>query len=181
MAPPVQTSLSYISETRAPGKKSQGVFFVRFEHGYHLVPFNCVHRSYCQFFKPIILYNFFNWPSPLVGCGEVCGRSTTHFSQMVDPSTDLSSNIPRTKNLGTVVAPLGGTTGRADAKRGWVVGISGVPRASCEPRASLIVRAPFALRAPGASSKVSKWAILQQNRHFRTWFFKEYGIRPGFQ
>ena len=78
----------------------------------------------------------------------MCGRSTTHFSQMVDPSTDLSSNIPRTRNLGTVVAPLGGTTGRADAKRGWVVGTGGVPRASFEPRASLIVRAPFALRAP---------------------------------
>ena len=78
----------------------------------------------------------------------MCGRSTTHFSQMVDPSTDLSSNIPRTKNLGTVVAPLGGTTGRADAKRGWVVGISGVPRASFEPRASIKVRATFALRAP---------------------------------
>ena len=37
----------------------------------------------------------------------MCGRSTTHFSQMVDPSTDLSSNIPRTKNLGTVVGPQG--------------------------------------------------------------------------
>jgi hypothetical protein len=79
---------------------------------------------------------------------------------MVDPCTDLSSNNPRTKNLGTVVAPLGGTTGRADAKRGWVVGISGVPRASCKPRASceprasfelhasLIVRATFVLLAP---------------------------------
>ena len=61
--------------------------------------------------KPTMLYNFFNWPSPLVGCGEVCGRSTTHFSQMVDPCTDLSSNNPRTKNLGTVVAPLGGPRG----------------------------------------------------------------------
>ena len=147
MAPPVQTSLSYISETRPPGKKSQGVFFVRFEHGYHLVPFNCVHRSYCQFFKPIILYNFFNWPSPLVGCGEVCGRSTTHFSQMVDPCTDLSSNNPRTKNLGTVVAPLGGPRGERMRSGGGFVGRSGPPRASFGPRASLEPRASLVLHA----------------------------------
>ena len=43
--------------------------------------------------------------------GRSVGRSTTHFSQMVDPCTDLSSNNPRTKNLGTVVAPLGGPRG----------------------------------------------------------------------
>ena len=48
---------------------------------------------------------------------------------------------PKKKELGNSGRPLGGTTGRADAKRGWVVGISGVPRASFEPRASLIVRA----------------------------------------
>ena len=49
MALSVQTSLSYISKKRLPRKNCQGVGFFRFEHGYHLVPFNCVHRSDCQF------------------------------------------------------------------------------------------------------------------------------------
>ena len=30
---------------KGKGEKSQGVGFDRFETGYHLVPFNCVHRS----------------------------------------------------------------------------------------------------------------------------------------
>ena len=77
----------------------------------------------------------------------MCGRSTTHFSQMVDPSTDLSSNIPRTKNLGTVVAPLGGPRGERMRSGGGFVGRSGPPRASFGPRASLEPRASLVLHA----------------------------------
>ena len=79
----------------------------------------------------------------------MCGRSTTHFSQMVDPCTDLSSNNPRTKNLGNGGRPLRGDHGASGCEAGVGCGIkSGVPRASFEPRASLKVRAPFVLRAP---------------------------------
>ena len=71
----------------------------------------------------------------------MCGRSTTHFSQMVDPCTDLSSNIPRKKNLGTVVAPLGGPRGEQMRSGGGFVGSIGFPRASFELRATHTKRA----------------------------------------
>ena len=113
------------------------------------------------FCKPTMLYNFFNWPSPLVGCGEVCGRSTTHFSQMVDPCTDLSSNIPRTKNLETVVAPSGGPRGERMRSGGGFVGSSGLPRASFEPRASFIVLAShFYCFRSSFQSPTRIWVIL---------------------
>ena len=48
----------------------------------------------------------------------MCGRSTTHFSQMVDPCTDLSSNNPRTKNLGNGGRPLRGDHGASGCEAG---------------------------------------------------------------
>ena len=45
MAVPVYTSLSDICETMPRWEKSQGVDFECIEAGYHLVLFNCVHRS----------------------------------------------------------------------------------------------------------------------------------------
>ena len=84
----------------------------------------------------------------------MCGRSTTHFSQMVDPCTDLSSNNPRTKNLGNGGRPLRGDHGASGCEAGvglWDLnGVNDV-RAPLELRASLILGAPFALHALQAS------------------------------
>ena len=60
----------------------------------------------------------------------------------------FSSNIPTSKNLGTVVAPQG-DHGASECEAGvgtWGLTAS-LPRAPLDPRASLIVCAPFALRA----------------------------------
>ena len=79
----------------------QGVEFDRFEAGYHLEPFNRVHRSQghqSNIFSEIY-FQLTIAPSRL-------WRSVwSVYHELVDPTTVLSSNIPRTKNLGTVVAP----------------------------------------------------------------------------
>ena len=80
--------------------------------------------------------------------------SQPHTSpQMVDTNTVLSSNIPQSKNLGTVVAPQG-DHGASECEAGvglWDLnGVNDV-RAPLELRASLILGAPFALHALQAS------------------------------
>ena len=75
------------------------------------------------------------------------------YHELVDPITVLSSNIPRPKNLGTVVAPQG-DHGASECEAGvglWDLnGVNDV-RAPLELRASLILGAPFALHALQAS------------------------------
>ena len=76
---------------------------------------------------------------------------------MVDPSTDLSSNIPRTKNLGTVVGPQG-DHGASECEAGvglWDLNGVNAVRAPLEPHASLILCATFALHAPHPPSLIS--------------------------
>ena len=75
------------------------------------------------------------------------------YQELVDPITVLSSNIPRPKNLGTVVAPQG-DHGASECEAGvglWDLNGVNAVRAPLEPRASLVLRAPFALHAPYAS------------------------------
>ena len=71
------------------------------------------------------------------------------YHELVDPITVLSSNIPRQKNLGTVVAPQG-DHGASECEAGvglWDLnGVNDV-RAPLELRASLTVRASQQLRA----------------------------------
>ena len=65
------------------------------------------------------------------------------YHELVDPITVLSSNIPRQKNLGTVVAPQG-DHGASECEAGvglWDLNGVNAVRASLEPRASLVVHA----------------------------------------
>ena len=139
MAVSVYTSLSDICETMPRGEKSQGVDFECIEAGYHLVLFNCVHRSQGHVSNKLSEMNFqFNIaPSRL-------------WRSAFWKGPDQSSLPPNNRNLGWPLAKTG-----ARYERGGLIverfAIHSV-RASLEPRASLLVRAPPALHAPQASS-----------------------------
>ena len=149
MAVSVYTSLSYICETRPRGEKNQGVEFEPIEAGYHPVLFICVHRSQWHVSNKLSEINFqFN-----IAPSRLWRSVWSVYHELVDPITVLSSNIPRPKNLGTVVAPQG-DHGASECEAGvglWDLnGVNDV-RAPLELRASLILGAPFALHALQAS------------------------------
>ena len=134
MAVSVYTSLSDICETMPRWEKSQGVDFECIEAGYHLVLFNCVHRSQGHVSNKLSEMNFqFNIaPSRL-------------WRSAFWKGPDQSSLPPNNRNLGWPLAKTG-----ARYERGGLIvercAIHSV-RASFEPRASLIVRAPKQLHA----------------------------------
>ena len=117
MALSVQTSLSHICETGPPGTKSQGIGFVRFEHGYHLVHFNCVHWFHCHLSNKMceIIFQLTIAPNRL--WRSVWSVNHTIFSNGW-PDHCTKFKYPKNKELGNGGRPLRGDHGASGCEAG---------------------------------------------------------------